>query len=144
MYLEEFFDQLGINYDKAGLQLWCNSRRNFWITTVHSQGRPAGDVLEVVPGYWVTSLPAPVRVMSQAEAKAEGVKRYWTGKSCKHGHPCCRYTSNGCCIKCHEKAMRDARKRKRDGLTGVTVRVHEDDRYQMQALANALNAARGL
>ena len=51
---------------------------------------------------------APVRVnddlaslpRKRAEAKAFGVKRYYTGKPCKHGHMRERITSNGHCVRC--------------------------------------------
>lgn len=39
-------------------------------------------------------------LISRAEARALGLKRYFTGKSCKHGHLCERQVSTGTCIKC--------------------------------------------
>ena len=38
--------------------------------------------------------------ISRAQAKAQGIKRYFTGKPCKHGHIAARQTSNGECAEC--------------------------------------------
>ena len=37
---------------------------------------------------------------TRADAKARGLKRYFTGKPCKHGHVTFRLTSNGVCNEC--------------------------------------------
>jgi hypothetical protein len=39
-------------------------------------------------------------IITQAQAKAEGLKFYFTGKPCKHGHVAKRYTSGGACEPC--------------------------------------------
>ena len=41
-------------------------------------------------------------------AKAAGEKYYNTGRPCKHGHTCDRYTADGCCIDCR-RTMQIAR-----------------------------------
>lgn len=53
-------------------------------------------------------------VVTRAEAKAAGAKRYFTGKPCRNGHRCERYASNEQCIVCnlahaerYEQANRD-------------------------------------
>lgn len=38
--------------------------------------------------------------MKRREAKAAGLARYSTGKPCKHGHLCERYTNSGHCVEC--------------------------------------------
>lgn len=38
-------------------------------------------------------------IISRKEAKALGLKRYFTGESCKHGHVCERLLK-GCCVEC--------------------------------------------
>jgi hypothetical protein len=38
--------------------------------------------------------------ITRAEAKAKGLKQYFTGKPCKRGHTAKRYTSIGACITC--------------------------------------------
>ena len=46
-------------------------------------------------------------IISRAEAKAAGLKRYFTGKACKHGHTVFRWASDGQCSACLTK-KRDA------------------------------------
>ncbi|RWC99796.1 MAG: HNH endonuclease [Mesorhizobium sp.] len=38
--------------------------------------------------------------VSRAEATAQELKRYFTGKPCKHGHICERYTRSKICVEC--------------------------------------------
>lgn len=40
-------------------------------------------------------------IISRKEAKEKGLKRYFTGKPCKHGHICERYVNRGACIECN-------------------------------------------
>jgi hypothetical protein len=40
-------------------------------------------------------------IIIRAEAKERGLTRYFTGKSCKHGHVCERIVSNRECSRCH-------------------------------------------
>lgn len=49
-------------------------------------------------------------VISRTEAKTRGLKRYFTGAACKHGHVALRITVNGICTEC----MRDIETRYRD------------------------------
>lgn len=59
-------------------------------------------------------------IISRAEAKARGLKRYYTGKPCIHGHGAERLTSDcGCCVCAVRKASEYCRrhrewKRRRD------------------------------
>ena len=39
-------------------------------------------------------------------AIANGLKRYFTGKPCKHGHVAERLSHNGSCLECHREAGR--------------------------------------
>lgn len=39
-------------------------------------------------------------IISRSEAKQKGLKRYFTGKPCAHGHLCERYTSAQTCVQC--------------------------------------------
>jgi hypothetical protein len=39
-------------------------------------------------------------ILSRREAHAQGLKRFYTGEPCKHGHRCERFTSSGGCIEC--------------------------------------------
>lgn len=48
-----------------------------------------------------------MQIITRAEAKAKGLKRYFTGKPCKHGHIAERMTSGGNCLVCFN-AWREA------------------------------------
>src|ERR1019366_1843671 len=39
-------------------------------------------------------------IISYKDAKARGLKRYFTGKPCKHGHLSEKFVSNCCCVTC--------------------------------------------
>lgn len=41
-----------------------------------------------------------VPVMTRVEARAKGLKRYFTGNMCKYGHIAERDTKNGGCLEC--------------------------------------------
>jgi 5-methylcytosine-specific restriction endonuclease McrA len=41
-----------------------------------------------------------LHIVGYTEAKKLGLKRYFTGKPCKHGHVAERNTVNGCCLEC--------------------------------------------
>ena len=41
-----------------------------------------------------------MEIITKAEAKAQELKRYFTGNSCKKGHFSERIVSNGACYKC--------------------------------------------
>lgn len=40
------------------------------------------------------------QVVTRKEAKAQGLKRYYTGKACPHGHYSERFVSTGQCLEC--------------------------------------------
>jgi hypothetical protein len=40
-------------------------------------------------------------IITRAEAQAQGLQRYFTGKPCRHGHRSERLASNGRCCQCH-------------------------------------------
>lgn len=47
-----------------------------------------------------------MEIISKQDAKAQGLKRYFTGKPCKRGHVSQRYASTGQCVECqrhHER-----------------------------------------
>lgn len=52
--------------------------------------------------------------MKRAQAKAQGLKFYNTGKPCKHGHLSDRYTSTAICVECVRAAGVDRYKNDRD------------------------------
>ena len=44
--------------------------------------------------------PGTMDIITRKEAKAQGLKKYFTGNPCKNGHTAERQTSNGICIAC--------------------------------------------
>lgn len=42
-------------------------------------------------------------IHSRAEARTLGLKQYYTGKPCPHGHTSPRYTASATCIDCHKE-----------------------------------------
>lgn len=52
-----------------------------------------------------------MRKISLHEAKLLGLKRYYTGNACKHGHDCERQVSNATCVECNIIASTETRKR---------------------------------
>jgi hypothetical protein len=51
---------------------------------------------------------APPDIIGRDEARALGLKRYFTGKPCKHGHIAERY-AGGPCVKCIREQRREWR-----------------------------------
>lgn len=43
------------------------------------------------------------KTITRAEAKAQGLKRYFTGRACKRGHIAERQTDNGVCVDCRRE-----------------------------------------
>lgn len=54
------------------------------------------------------------RIISRAEAKAKGLKRYFTGKKCPYGHVAERWVSGGACAECLAERVRANQKRMRE------------------------------
>lgn len=49
-----------------------------------------------------------MKIITRIEAAKAGLKRYYTGKLCRHGHDSERYVYNGHCVEC---AMATSRRR---------------------------------
>ena len=55
-------------------------------------------------------------ILSRADAKARGMKRYMTGKSCSRGHVAERNCSNGGCVECDNVSDLKWRKANKDKI----------------------------
>ena len=53
-----------------------------------------------------------MQIISRAEAKAKGPKRYFTGKPCKCGHVAERQVLNATCVDCQRAANKKSRLKK--------------------------------
>lgn len=50
-----------------------------------------------------------MKVITLKEAKAKGMKRYFTGNECLHGHTAERLVSNRACLQCQYETIEDER-----------------------------------
>ena len=50
-----------------------------------------------------------MEIITRAEAKEKGLKRYFTGKPCKYGHICEKLTSCYKCVQCQEEYLKKNR-----------------------------------
>jgi len=82
--------------------------------------------------------------MTRREAAEKGLKKYDTGRPCKHGHDSPRYVSTGICCRCNTINVGRYSKKFRSGLEPVTVDVHPDDKAAVEQMAAVLRAGRGL
>jgi hypothetical protein len=64
-------------------------------------------------------------IITQQEAQEKGLKRYFTGKPCKHGHLGERLVSNGRCCECHAARQ---------------LKVYHDQTPEQKLAFNRLNA----
>ena len=53
-----------------------------------------------------------MQIISRAEAIKQGLKRYFTGKPCKHGHVAEREVFNATCVECELAAAKKYRLKK--------------------------------
>lgn len=81
------------------------------------------------------------QIINREDAIAQGLKRYFTGNPCKHGHLAERHTANGTCIPC-EKDARNRWKKKNPGRSREFSKAFRDrnpGKYAAQAKAWRLN-----
>jgi hypothetical protein len=76
-----------------------------------------------------------MEIITRAQAKARGLKRYFTGKPCKRGHVAERFVRNFECVTCRNE---DFRKRRAANLT----KLREKDRKWRAAHRDEVNARR--
>lgn len=46
-----------------------------------------------------------MRIITRKTAKEKGLKRYFTGQPCKHGHVAERYTKSDRCVECAQDSL---------------------------------------
>lgn len=78
-----------------------------------------------------------MQVISRSEAKALGLKRFFTGKPCKRGHIAERYVFNHCCVACSHVANMTPeqvdKKRAKDRVENMTPEQMERKRETTRA-----------
>jgi hypothetical protein len=85
--------------------------------------------------------------ISRDEALARGLKKYFTGTPCKHGHAAQRYTVTTACVKCMAEAQKRFKQSQYNRLAeteAVFKDMHPDDIRVLKETAAALVAARSL
>lgn len=50
-----------------------------------------------------------IEIISRSDAKAKGLRRYFTGKPCIHGHMSERYVGRGTCLTCNSEHLKNNR-----------------------------------
>tara|TARA_R110002096_G_C14520339_1_gene716876 strand:- start:218 stop:931 length:714 start_codon:yes stop_codon:yes gene_type:complete len=63
-----------------------------------------------------------MEIITRAEAKAQGLKRYFTGKPCKHGHVSERWASVKSCICCANKRKAYMKKYRQDNKINLALK----------------------
>jgi 5-methylcytosine-specific restriction endonuclease McrA len=61
------------------------------------------------------------KIITRQDAKTLGLTRYFTGKSCPHGHVTERQTSSGGCIKCRSQKLAEWRLKNPDKVTAAWI-----------------------
>jgi hypothetical protein len=74
-------------------------------------------------------------IISCKKAKAQGLRQYFTGRPCKHGHIDFRYVSSWNCVKC-DKGKHKKRNRIRDNETTRKWRAANKERVKAYRVAN--------
>lgn len=87
---------------------------------------------------------APFTVIKRRAAWEAGLTKFYTGRSCSHGHDAQRWVVSGACILCARKAQNEyaASMRGNRNSIVVRVRVHPDDAEAIRHTATMLNALR--
>ena len=72
-------------------------------------------------------------IITRAEAQAQGLKRYFTGKPCKHGHIAQRYTGNKKCVGCDNAGQARLRQEHPELVAERKKRSYEANKEQVLA-----------
>lgn len=71
-----------------------------------------------------------MEIITRAEAKAQGLVRYFTGVPCKHGHMCERLVRSATCVECSNAASRNWNLKH-----GYSSKYYGDHKDEMVAIA---------
>ena len=81
------------------------------------------------------------QIISREEAKALGLKRYFTGKPCKHGHLAQRKVSNTECVVCAAAVCRNYYANNKEYHFRKTARYREENRERYNEYNRSYHAA---
>lgn len=86
-----------------------------------------------------------IKKHTRAEAHAEGLHKYYTGRPCIHGHDTFRYVRTGQCIGCVNMYAKKFSKKRTKLPVAITLDLwNADDIPALKAYAHSLNFAREL
>ena len=83
-----------------------------------------------------------MEIITRAEAKAQGLKRFYTGKPCKHDHEGERYVCNNRCVECageHSRKWQKANPAKRRAINRKHHQTHREKRNKAGRERRAAN-----
>lgn len=70
-----------------------------------------------------------MNVVTRSEARNQGLKYYFTGKPCKHGHIDYRHTRNGYCTGCDDKRKKRGNRTEEFRMRARKFTLHEVKLY---------------
>jgi hypothetical protein len=75
-----------------------------------------------------------MEIISREEARQKGLVRYYTGKPCKHGHICERFTKSMHCLECgkvrSKKYVQQNPERRKQTLTNYAIQNYDSDKLR--------------
>lgn len=71
-----------------------------------------------------------MQIINRSDAKALGLKRYFTGKKCRFGHTCERYVNGHHCVDCNLKNVLDWVKNNRDATNERTRKSYTIEKWK--------------
>ena len=72
-----------------------------------------------------------MEIISRKEAKAQGLKRYFTGKPCKYGHVAERRVIGGACVDCSRVSMMKHYEENKEGRVEARRKYNEDNKAKI-------------
>lgn len=82
-----------------------------------------------------------MKIISRSEAKAAGLKRYFTGKPCKHGHVSARYVVDHACVECKDAQRRQFAAANPEKMRAYGTKWRRGNREKERARSAARHAA---
>ena len=79
-----------------------------------------------------------MEIISCADARAAGLKRYFTGEPCVHGHTAARFVRSANCLECNKRSLRKARQEKPEQARAHKAKYRSDE--AVRAAHNEYNA----
>lgn len=84
-----------------------------------------------------------MEIVTRAQALAKGLKRYFTGKPCKHGHVAERHSADGACYECRGRLNAASYQRHRERrISHVMERYYENPTARIEQIVKWANENR--